>query len=446
MVHILAVAIVVKYLKRDGINYLSMMVHPAIEKIHNKKFKQWIDNQMRIWRKSINKPDGHDDKEEMLLKFEQLFPQAIEFYEEEDRPSFQDIKPLIHDVLFDWKTYLVNTDTDAERNIEWNRYAMHILVGAEMLNRGFTVENLSTTYMPRYSTGPANADTIQQRCRFFGYKRDYIESCRVYLPSWTMENYLDYINHEEELRTTLATCDTLAAAERKILLSLRLRSTRQNVLPITVVNTKLRGMREMQAFESKQRIESNTSLVRSFLAKHEADFNIKYAYNTADRTHRGFRLSVEEAIEFLNDFQFGNYSDANQKAATIRYIRYLAGLNSDESIKYVYFIQMAYAAPTRERNFDFENLRLASNTRLGAGPSSTGADIYPGDDKIVGDGITNDSISIQLHHIKFKEGCVPLDYAHEAYSLTINYPEHLAINYTHNESVNQEDEDIEDED
>jgi hypothetical protein len=444
MMHILAVAIIVKYLRRDGVSYLSMMVHPATEKLHNKKFKQWIDKQMRSWRKCINKPDGHDDKEDMFLRFEQLFPQAIEFFKEEDKPEFENIKPFIHDVLFDWKSYLVNTDSDADKEIGWNQYSMHILVGAEMLNRGFTVENLTTTYMPRYSQGPANADTIQQRCRFFGYKRDYIESCRVYLPSWTMADYDNYIKHEEELRTTLKSCDTLAAAERKILLSPHLRPTRQNVLPISIVNTKLRGMREMQAFESKQRIEANTSLVEVFIDRHRNDFDIKYEYNTLDRTHRGFRLSMDEAIEFLNDFQFGNYNDAVRKAATIRYLRYLSGLESDDAIKYVYFIQMAYSAPIRERDFDFENLRLASNTRLGAGPSTSGVDIYPGDSKVVGDGSNNDSITIQLHHIKLKN--VPLDYAHEAYSLAINYPEQLAINYIHKESDNQEDDDIEDED
>ena len=286
MLHILAVAIVVKYLKVDGIEYLSMMVHPDNTIIWNKTFKDWIDAELIKWRRLLRQPDGEIDKEEMMVRFKQLYKMATAFYEEFERPSFNEIKELIPEVLNDYKTYLVNTDSEAETDIDWNRYSMHILVGAEMLNRGFTVEKLATTYMPRYTKGLSNADTIQQRCRFFGYKKDYIKSCKVFLPSWTIKDYLDYVDHEEELRSTLESCDTLEQAERKILLSPRLRPTRSNVLPISVVNTKLKGMHGLQAFESKERIESNKSIVESFLSKHEKEFVVNTDYTTEDRTHR----------------------------------------------------------------------------------------------------------------------------------------------------------------
>ena len=60
---------------------------------------------------------------------------------------------------------------------------------------------------------------------------------------------------------------------------------------------------------------------------------------------------------------------------------------------------MAWNSEPRERSFDFEKKRFAANTRLFAGPSSASDSTnYPGDDKIV----EGDSITIQLHHIKFK--------------------------------------------
>ena len=438
MLHVLAVAIVVKYLKVDGINYLSMMVHPDNTKDVNSRFKTWIDNQLRSWRKSLRKPDGHDDKEDVYRRFEELFPMATQFYEDYEQPTFEEIKPLIKDVMGDYQTYLVNTDKDAQTEIEWDNYCMHILVGAEMLNRGFTVEKLATTYMPRYTTGATNADTIQQRCRFFGYKEDYIKSCRVFLPQISQENYWDYIDHEEELRTTLAECSTLAAAERKILLSPRLRPTRANVLPISVVNRKLKGLHGMQAFESKSIIEGNDQLVNSFMEKHQSDFDTEYKYNTIDRTHRGFRLPIEKAIEFLSDFRFGNLDDVARKAATIRYLQYLMKMN--DGINFVYFIQMAYNAPARHRAFNDETKSLVQGGKYFAGPSSAqDSTNYPGDQRIIGG---DDSLTIQLHHL-YLDGAA-LDYAHEAYTLAINYPDQLAINYCSNEA-NQDDEDDEEE-
>lgn len=429
MLHTLAVAIVVEYLQVESVPYLSMMVHPDNTKQWNKVFKKWIDNEFKKWRKSLSKEEWDYDKISLYEDFERLFPSAAEFYAPEDNVTFNNIKPLIKNVINDKKVYLVNTDKDAQTEIDWNNHKMHILVGAEMLNRGFTVEKLATTYMPRYTTTATNADTIQQRCRFFGYKKDYIKSCRVFLPELSITNYCDYIDHEEELRSALSTCHTLAEAERRILLSPRLRPTRQNVLPISVVNTQLKGMTITQAFTTKELIEENTVFIKEFLQSHENDFDITYTYNTADRTHRGFRMSIDDAIEFLDKFRFGNVKDAARKSNTIRYLRYLSN-NLQNSISYVYFIQMAFNSEPRQRSFDFESLKITSG--LLAGPSSEGDSTdYPGDRKIVGD----DSITIQLHNIRFESH--PLNFPSHAYTLAINYPEALAINYCSNEEVNQ---------
>lgn len=440
MLHTLAVVIVVKWLKVEGVNYLSMMVHPDNTKKWNKRFKDWIETEMRLWRRLLGKQDGHDDKEQLLQQFNALLPKALEFYDVSERPTFEQIKPYLYEVLCDKKVYLVNTDAEAQTEIEWDDHKMHILVGAEMLNRGFTIEKLATTYMPRYTTGASNADTIQQRCRFFGYKMDYIKSCRVFLPESSIENYRDYISHEEELRSMLASCDTLAAAERKVLLSPRLRPTRSNVLPIWVVNTRLNGMHPLQAFTSKETIDNNTRIVTKFLEKHKGDFNINYVYNTKDRTHRGFRLDIDEAIELLSDFSFNNWSDARRKADTIRYLRYLSSQENNNPLRYIYFIQMAYSGPIRDRSYDAETCRLAENTVLFAGPSSAvDSTNYPGDSKIV----EKDSITIQLHHIHLKGTPIDFGSSADAYTLAINYPQTLAANYCSSERACIDDDDEE---
>ena len=195
-------------------------------------------------------------------------------------------------------------------------------------------------------------------------------------------------------------------------------------------------MHALQAFESKERIEANEQIVNEFLNAHKSEFEVHDEYTTPDRTHRWLKLSVEEAIEFLDSFRFGNYQDAARKAATIRYLRYLSASDNPDALQYVYFIQMAYSAPVRKRSFDKNTLRLAKETRLFAGPSSAhNSTNYPGDDKIYG----GDSISIQLHHI-YLDGA-ELGFPHEAYTLAIHYPERLAINYCANEESKQEEED-----
>lgn len=418
--HALAVAIVVKWKKVDGIKFLSMMVHPDETKDWNKQFKKWIDTELKNWRTNLRKEPTSDDYIFQMKEFEKTFDEAVKYYSEEERPTWDEICPLIKDVVCDRKVYLVNSEPEANVEIKWGDSCMHILVGAEMLNRGFTIENLATTYMPRHTNGSTNADTIQQRCRFFGYKRDYIQSCRVFLPKKSIDDYIAYVDHEEELRSVLASCDNLAAAERKILLSPRLKPTRQNVLPVSVVTSSLKGMNAFNAFQSASVINNNKAIVQEFLKANESKFEYKeFSYNTDDRSHRSLLLSIDEAIGFLSDFRFAEFGETRRKADTIRYIRFLGEKHMIENVR---LVQMAWKEnPLRKRGFNYETRQITS--QLFAGRSNDDGATYPGDNKMVDE----DTITIQLHHIGFMH---PVSgFPQDAYTLAINYPDQLAANY-----------------
>lgn len=419
--HILAVAILVEWKKEQ--DFLSMMVHPETRKEGSKKFKKWTDDELEVWRRIMLRTDEDYNKQRLRRCFEKSFVEAVSEYPEAERPAFDVIWPLVKKVLHYSKTYLVNTDEEGEKEIDWSQYHMYILFGAEMLNRGFTIEKLTTTYMPRYSKGKSTADTIEQRCRFFGYKQDYIRSCRVYLPKQSIADYKAYIEHEEELRATLADSTTLGEAERRIMLSERLNPTRLNVLPRSVVNSQLRGMHAMNAFASKAYIEQNDKLVEDFLKKHSGDEWKTIDYGTPFRKHRQIELSIDDTLEFLNQFRFGNYSDAIRKSDTMRYLKTLSEEKQD--FRYVYFIHMAYEAENRTRAFDFSNKIIASS--FFAGRDNKGKHVYPGDEKIVG---SDETLTIQLHRFHLERA--PLEFPHEAYTLAIYYPERLSSNYCGN--------------
>ena len=46
-----------------------------------------------------------------------------------------------------------------------------------------------------------NADTVQQRARFFGYKRDYLGLCRVFVGPDVRRAFRGYVEHEEDIRS-----------------------------------------------------------------------------------------------------------------------------------------------------------------------------------------------------------------------------------------------------
>ena len=69
-----------------------------------------------------------------------------------------------------------SNEPGARNQISWQD-KVNIVVGAALLDRGYVVKGLVITYMPRGSGG-GNVDAIQQRGRFYGYKRKYLEFIR----------------------------------------------------------------------------------------------------------------------------------------------------------------------------------------------------------------------------------------------------------------------------
>jgi len=117
----------------------------------------------------------------------------------------------------------------------WRDSYSWILVGGQAMDRGFTVEGLTVTYMPR-NLGVGNADTIEQRARFFGYKRRYLGLCRVFLEVGVRDAFHFYVEHEEDIRTRLQghrdTGLPLTEWRRAFFLDTGLRPTRRQVLDL----------------------------------------------------------------------------------------------------------------------------------------------------------------------------------------------------------------------
>jgi len=425
-IHLMNVALVVRILKKE--RFLSMMIHADKDQDASQTFYTWTQNLIDMWTEQIKSDENDLARIELIDSFKNIYPEVIQYYNSPDDivPSFEEILVQLRDVILDTNIKLIisrNKKQGENREIDWNGYSSHILVGAEMLNRGFTVENLAVTYMPRYSVGKSTADTIQQRCRFFGYKLNYLKSCRVFLPEDTMLEYAEYVEHEEEMRKWLKENTSLEAVEQLLLITPRLNATRKNILSVNTVQTKLNGWRKMNAF---QVIDENTRFVEHFI--NQTTFTNDREYGTPDRNHRYAKLPVQQVIEFLSNFKFSNMPDAARKQATIRYMKYLA-TKANNPLEHAYIIQMAYAGIARERAFDEQTMRLKE---LHTGRSTSGQEIYPGDAKIC----FEDSICIQIHKVKLK--CDSILWGGKvAYTLAIYYPEDFAINYVATESNNE---------
>jgi len=208
----------------------SMMIHPSAQTHSHKQYKAWIDRALKSLMDTVEK-QWPKNEADVLKRFQKEYDSL--------KKSFPTIKPLrelisamVEEIFGDLNAVEVNGTPDAEKKIKWKQTRYWILVGGAKLDRGYTVEGLCVAYMPRPLGGSAAADTLQQRARFFGYKRDYLGLCRVFLQQDVKDAFTDYVEHEEFVRSALEASrgKPLSEWRRDFVLTAMLRPTRPSVV------------------------------------------------------------------------------------------------------------------------------------------------------------------------------------------------------------------------
>lgn len=179
----------------------TMMVHPAVLTASHTMYKKWVETTKQTTFALVKRLQKTDP------------PAAAKVFADEYaalKATFPDISPLaelivamVNEVFDDFRIVEINGTQQAEKKVKWKETKYWVLVGAAKLDRGYTVEGLCVTYMPRQLGTSAGADNLQQRARFFGYKRSYLGLCRVYVQSDVADAFREYVEHEEFIREAL---------------------------------------------------------------------------------------------------------------------------------------------------------------------------------------------------------------------------------------------------
>ncbi len=103
-------------------------------------------------------------------------------------------------VLKELTLWLINSATDVKK-ISWNYSPFHLLIGGNKLDRGFTVEGLTVTYMNRKPSD--QIDTLEQRARAFGYRQGLLPYCQVFASPRTIRLLQGIVHTEDDLRANL---------------------------------------------------------------------------------------------------------------------------------------------------------------------------------------------------------------------------------------------------
>ena len=307
----------------------SMMVHPAVQKQRHNIYYRWVQNVRDRWKCLLSEREDDPDRKEFIDEFLCSYADLEETVP--SLPAFEELLGRLKYAILSTRVLEINTRIGRTPSVPWTDSYSWILVGGTALDRGFTVEGLTVTYMPR-GGGVGNADTIQQRARFFGYKESYLGYCRVFLPDGLREQYALYTDHERNVRRQIArhvgSGEPLSTWKRAFLLDSSLKPTRQAVLNLDYFRLASKGkgwhwMKRPHVLDSTR--EWNIAQVSAFCESHEFLPTAGHPQATEPQKHAETTLTVAKLLDkLLVNLKWGSSSDSVLYTALLVQLEHIA--------------------------------------------------------------------------------------------------------------------------
>jgi hypothetical protein len=383
---------------------VSMLIHPSATKIVHVAYEKWVSSVLGAWEKILREPDEQvyeREKESYFEPAEALLRQSTKL------PNSWNLDRALLEIRW-WISKIdvrvVNSDHNNFKPNEWLSKAGWILIGGNRLERGFTIENLAVTYMPR-STGGGNVDVIQQRGRFFGYKRKYSDLLRGWFFMEQIQAYVSYVEHEQSIREQLKLVDEnnekLSTWRRRFLLDPIYRPVRAQVISLGITQKRLSVFKQHMLFEPLLAKQHDSFLKRI----HSSVGTLIPMSNDGRKGMRNFysEVDLQEALALLADWPMAT----ENRAELDDIIWALQTLVEDGQITKATIILMDWDEITKSQHL---RERSMLHSRPVSGRSRTKQTIanifqgespgvnktYPGDDAMFVEG----AISIQVHNVE----------------------------------------------
>jgi len=247
----------------------TMMVHPSQQTGRHGAYLDWLRGMVDEWK--------HSTSSEVPAYLAETFVRAHQGLQRtlgSALPLLNDLIEKLPEVLRNVAVREVNSTAAGASPIRWGESPFWVLVGGAKLDRGFTVEGLTVTYMPRpLATG--NADSLQQRARFYGYKHNYLGYCRVYLLPDVLEAFQQYVEHEKDIHENLVKTRGKPLKEwvRQFTLHTSMQPTRKGVVGIPMTELVTQGwMQARAAHRDPVAVASNQKTFATFKSYLDASY------------------------------------------------------------------------------------------------------------------------------------------------------------------------------
>ncbi len=177
----------------------SMLIHATLFTDVHKKFACHADDYISKVKSHINtygKLNDAIEQSNIIRQLRDTYRLRYLALDSKEKPSWQEILSSLCGMIQTIVVREVHKDKIVPLVYRDDRPTNAIVVGGTSLSRGYTLEGLSVSYFIRNTIF---YDTLMQMGRWFGYRSDYEDLCRIYMSETMIDNFSHIIESTEEL-------------------------------------------------------------------------------------------------------------------------------------------------------------------------------------------------------------------------------------------------------
>lgn len=256
-------------------------------------------------------------------KFESIIDEPMIY------PEFELVLNEIFESISDIQIMLVNSK-NKEKTLNYDQYEEGlnvIVIGGDKLSRGLTLEDLSVSFFTRSSK---MYDTLLQMGRWFGYKDNFIDLCRLFTTNELVSWYEFVTAANEELRDEFRRMNGLTPEE----FGLKVREHPDQLIITSMSkmkNTRVvsfgfagRKVQTVTFYKSSLENEYNVNLTQKFIKllrqpNHNIDMSFKSGFQIWDQ------VASEHVIGFIKSYKSHPVNFATKESGVVEYIEKVNG-------------------------------------------------------------------------------------------------------------------------
>lgn len=374
----------------------AMLVHPSQKKYDHRIVLDKINRLLNDWKERAHpKLLGIEDVSYESLKSHLLTAYESFLHDGVSTPSFSNLESFaLNYICLCPDAHLCNSDEDASENSKFFR--VNIFVGGNMVERGLTIKGLTVTYIVRRARGVSNVDNTEQRARWFGYKRDFLDVCRVFTTQAIKDDFSAILEHDDDLWSTIERAQLNGIPFKEIprvfvLANGFLRMTRRNVA---------RAERFSYSEWSKQdrllldelKVSENNRLLSAYRMENNEKIEIFDFHGVNQHAVLKNINFFELKHRILNDWAFPNGSSIN-KAFLDKLEEALIKSAIDPIIDIFWIRDSSHETRT------ITETNVINQLFQGRNPNQNSQTYYPGDSSMVASD-RSEVMQLQIHYIK----------------------------------------------